>query len=606
MACHDNFSSYLQQGCSFHVEGQALREKSDCETREVALQVYVFDQSGALLGSTEIDNNGNYSLSINLHRPVAVELLIGPAGEAQLLRLSSAHRKRFTAQEWHGRGRKYRLKHNVLIPLHVWRPWWPQRISITGHIRKVSQQDNSTNTRPIPHVKVELFDVDREACFWPWLCDRPDLLVDRPTVRIPELLKQPTIPERSVPLRKMAPVPGTFPDSTRVTGASRSEQESFNPSHETINSFTRVGEANMMDNAIATRLDSLTITSRVAPWYIFPGVYYSKSVVSETTTDCNGKFYCEFDWWSFHLRRGRLRFDSRPDILIKVTQTLNGITTVVYMDPYTSTCWNGNNVHLDLFLDNEEITCGNNHTYVPATGSPVFFTHIGNDDVYKIDQTTGLYNDSSSNDAAYSACLNIYGQLGDDLTRSDPSVDGTLPFFYYRLSYATQGSSEKVFKYINTTLTDTRIDKTTLTGQSHKLGPYDVNGVYSLYEVRNFNDYYWYNPEQLGIWHSLLAGNGAYLLRLEVFDKDGNKLNTSSGLVNYRNGAGIGNGILPTPLPPMLDRCDLLIMLDNKSQIAEISAPLASSDGDVIPLDSVLSRIGFSRTNTHENRGLRG
>ena len=112
-----------------------------------------------------------------------------------------------------------------------------------------------------------------------------------------------------------------------------------------------------MDSTIAARLDKLTLTSKISPWQIFLYCFYSNAEVCQTTADCNGYFNCCFNWWSFHFHRGRLRFDGRPDIIIKVTQIINGVSTVIYMDPYTSTRSNVNNTHIDLFLDISRGAC---------------------------------------------------------------------------------------------------------------------------------------------------------------------------------------------------------------------------------------------------------
>lgn len=58
---------------------------------------------------------------------------------------------------------------------------------------------------------------------------------------------------------------------------------------------------------IAARLDKLTLTSKLAPWAIFPGCFYSKKLVCTTYTDSAGYFECCFKWYPWHLRhRGRL------------------------------------------------------------------------------------------------------------------------------------------------------------------------------------------------------------------------------------------------------------------------------------------------------------
>jgi len=61
------------------------------------------------------------------------------------------------------------------------------------------------------------------------------------------------------------------------------------------------------------------------------------------------------------------------------------------MDPYTSTRWDVTNAHIDLFLDNEDIQCGSGYCDERPEGASVFFTCIGDDEVYKINQVSGLY-----------------------------------------------------------------------------------------------------------------------------------------------------------------------------------------------------------------------
>jgi hypothetical protein len=622
----------------FRIKGQIRREQTECQPGELKLAAYVFDRAGTLLGTAELDDEGKYSVAVRLAKPAEVELVVGPAGQAEQIRHSTAYSEKFSAEDWEGGEQQFRLYHDALLPVALWLLWWPVRICVSGHVRKVSSDDGVVDICPVPFAKVEVFDVDREACWWPWLRKWWERLLDRPVIRIPELLRDPPFPLKPFP--GPDPVPELKPELVEgLPGnvvASRREQTRLGPQPEPPDSpsellanpiagaemqpksqtpsaaasqqaFTRVGEAGLMDNTIAAQLDRLTLTSKVAPWFIFPHCFYSKAEVCETTTDCNGYFKCCFDWYPFHFRRGRLRFDSRPDIIIKVTQVINGVPTVIYMDPYTSTRWNVNNAHIDLFLDNEEVVCGNGQCYQPPAGSPVFFTRIGDDEVYQISQTTGLWNHGSLSNVAYGHTLYVYGQFGDDLTRSDPAHGDPPPFYYYRLSYAKKGSSDADFKFIDVDLYDTRVDKATLTGHSHKLGPYTVGIVPSLYQVRNFHDYYWYNPDWIGTWHSWLAeeDTGTYILRLEMFDKNGTKLDSASGTVDYRNGAGAGNGIPPAPLPPMVDHCDLVITLDNKRPVAELETPSVTNECGVIPWSAV-PPLNFHVNASQENNRLRG
>lgn len=612
---------------NFRIEGQIQREQPECQPGELKLMAYVFDKAGALLGSAVLDNKGNYSVTVRLTQPADIELFVGPADIPQQIRLSSAYRKSFSAKDWKAQGEQFILKFDTLLALDIWRPWWPLRICVSGHVRKVNHHDDITDICPVPFVKVEVFDVDREFCFWPPLRKWWEQLLDRPVIRIPDLLKEPPVPSRPFP----GPDPVPDLNLTSLSGLRRNistsqlERISINPQPEPPGSrtgiftspvasvalnpqpeppsptvlqqdVTRVGEARLMDSSIASRLDKLTLTSKIAPWLIFPHCFYSKAEVCETTTDCNGYFNCCFNWWPFHFRRGRLRFDSRPDIIIKVTQVINGVETVIYMDPYTSTRWNVTNAHIDLYLDNEEIICGNGNCYTPPAGSPVFFTRIGDDEVYMINQTSGLYNEAPLSNVAYGGSLLAYGQIGDTLTSGSPPR-------YYRLSYAMAGSSE--FTFITTPLGDTRVAKSTLHGETHTIGPVTVNGVPALYEVRNFSDYYWYNPDWLGTWNSWLAeaDTNKYVLRLEMFDQNGVKLTSAMG-VDYRNGAGIGDGTPPAPLPPMVDHCDLVITLDNKAPEVELTVPAVINECGVIPWPPALS-LNFQVQVSQENNRLR-
>lgn len=601
----------------FFIEGQIQREQPECQPGELKLAAYVFDKVGNFLGSDELDSKGNYRVTVKLTRPADVELVVGPAGDEEQIRQSSAYKQKFAANEWKSEGAQFRLQHNALLPVDIWRPWWPLRICVSGHVRKITSHDGVSHICPVPYVKVEIFDVDREFCWWPWLRKWWDMLLDRPVIRIPELLKERPFPPQPFPgpdpapdlnIREVAGIragigvsPGVEAGLNPQPLPPRMETEVFTSAIPSVTpnlqlsmlqpAYTRVGEARLMDQTIASRLEKLTLTSKIPPWIIFPYCFYSKVEVCETTTDCQGYFNCCFNWWPFHFRRGRLRFDSRPDIIVKVTQIINGVPTVIYMDPYTSTRWNVTNAHIDLFLDNEEVICGNGNCYDPPAGSPVFFTRIGDDEVYKISQTTGLYNEAPLSSVAYGGALLIYGQFGDGLSSG-------APVRYYRLSYARQGSSE--FTPITAALGDTRVAKSTLFSESHTLGPKTVNGVPALYEVRNFSDYYWYNPDWIGTWYSWLAEEdaGTYILRLEVFDQNGVKLTTAMG-VDYRDGTVTP----PAVLPPMLDRCDLVITLDNKPPVVDLQIPAVLNECGVIPWTPALS-LDFQVQVSQENNRL--
>jgi hypothetical protein len=599
----------------FRIEGRVQLEAVDTLPSDMKLLAYAFDSGGQLLGTGDVDPKGSFSVLVKLTRPADVELVIGPADDPQAVRKSSAYSHTFSAKEWIGEGNKFRLKADIFLPRYVWWPWRPIRVCISGHVRKIYTTDGHTQVCPVPYVKVEIFDVDREGCFWPYIRRWWDLLLDRSVIRIPDLLTEPPFPPKPFP----GPGPLEQVQSFRGRPLSRAEMVSFNPQPEppspgemvSINpqpeppypgemvgfnpqpeppelsslmmtqqpaqiGMLRVGEMSTLASDVAARLENLTLTSKIAPWLIFPRCFYSKQLVCETHTDCDGYFRCCFRWWPFHFRKGRLRFDARPDVIIRVTQVINGVETVIYMDPYTSTRWNVTNAHIDLFLDNEEVQCGKGCGPAQPAGPAVFFTLIGLDEVYKINQTTGKFSNTayggSLKNVAYGGWLYIYGLFGEALSTGAPKR-------YYRLSFK-KGAAD--FKSITTSLSDTRVNKLTFDSEIHSLGPQTINGVPNLYEVRNTADYYWYNREWIGLWNTEAeeADEGLYTLRLEVFNELGVKL--TSAVVDYRNGAVPP----PGPLPPMVDCCDLVILIDNKYPTVDLQIPAAGGECGVVPFSA--------------------
>lgn len=576
-----------------------------------ALTASVIGPGGAMLASGPVGKDATARLKLRLAAPAAVELVVLPAVQAQREpHATGGFRHHFAAKEWRATDQGFRLQARLSVPEAIVAYWLPQWICISGHVRKTETTDGVTRTCPVPYVKVEIFDVDREGCLWPWLRDRWADLLDRPVIRLPDLTRVPPHPPRPFPEPDPAPCltcpPGPGPDRVPAAAARSAPLEAraispfvspgaaqgFNPQPEPPpRALGRVGELARLSEPLARGLENLTVNSRVAPWLVFPHCFYSRALVCETSTDCSGAFTCCFPWWPLHVRRGRLRFDARPDIVVRITQVVNGVETVLYLDPYTSTRWNVTGAHLDLYLDDPAVRCGSG-CGATAEGSAVFFTRIGLDEVYQINQATGLYHDLAVSQAAYGRTLNVYAAIGDALASAAPAR-------YYKLSFAPAGSSS--FKTLDTELWDTRVDKTTLASESHKLGPYPVGAEPALYEVRNADDYYWYNPDLVGIWDSLKteADTGKYVLRLEVYDAAGTHLTTGSGLVDYRDGTVVP----PAVLPPMTDHCDLVITLDNKAPVVNLTVPAAINDCGVVPWSPALV-LDFNVHASQENGRL--
>lgn len=592
----------------FHIRGKLQLEAAETLPEGMELRAYVFSLGGELLESEPIDvKKGTFKVPLELPHPVPVELIIGPEGDPQQIRKSTAYRQRIDADAWRQEEEHFLFEPRITLPPEIWRPWLPIRICVSGRVRKVYTEDGETERCPVPYVKVEIFDVDRVACLWPYLKDRWKLLPKPPVLRLPDLLLKEPLPRRRKPPfppePRPEPEPGPTPPSPEPgpyfsAPLPRPQNIEAEPTVELRSGGTPVGEMKTLSAEIAAPLQELTITSRLAPWRIFPHCFYSKQKICETTTDEQGRFQCCFYWWPFYIRWGRLRYDARPDIIVRITQVIDGVEEVIYLDPYTSTRWNVTWAYLDLELDDPRIRCGSGDQPDRPAGTTVFFTRVGDDEVYDIDQSTGLYDMPGSliKDVAYGHRLNIYAQFGDTLSRHI-AAGGATPPYYYRLSYTTDGIN---FTPLTRSLEDTRVNKFTLYSESHTLGPVTVGGEPALYEIRDFGSYYWYNPDLINVWptHAVEDDTDTYTLRLEIFDANGNALGSS--IVDYRDGTHPPNGTLPT----MTDRCDLILTVDNKPPVLDLQIPAVINDCGVIPWSPTLS-LNFGVNVTQENNRLR-
>lgn len=91
-------------------------------------------------------------LSENLSRPTNVEVVIGPDNEPQMVRKSSAFSIHAAADDWKGEGTKYRLKPNISLKSDIWKLLLTQRISVSGHLRKM-HTDDGLYEHPMEHYK---------------------------------------------------------------------------------------------------------------------------------------------------------------------------------------------------------------------------------------------------------------------------------------------------------------------------------------------------------------------------------------------------------------------------------------------------------------------
>lgn len=580
---------------AFRIEGTVQLESPEKLDRELRLAAHVFTPVGELLTSAAIDAKGNFAINLRRREVGDLELVVGPEESTEELRKSSAYSRTISTKDWTPIKEGYVFKPVIKLPYIVWWPWLPIRVCISGRIRKQHDVAGTTQYCPVPFVKVEVFDVDREWCFWPWILELAKKEPQRLVVRLPDLLKKIDLKPRPGP----GPDPG--PELQLPSASTFLERVSLNPQPEPplpvlelnpqplppTTGLTTAPAASSVpaETAIPQALQNLTVTSRVPPWQVLPRCYYSRKLVCTAYTDCDGNFKCCFWWPPFHFRNGRFRYDPRPDIVIKVTQVVDGVATIVYLDPYCGVRWNVTNAYITLVLDDEGVVCGPGCRPQPE-GTTVFFTRVGNDYVYDIDQSAGTYHGGGYSHVAYGYGLYFQAAMGKGLTEAaDP--------YYYRLSIGQgKGAGAGPFAPISSSLADTRVNKLTLTSESHTLGPQVVNGQPALYEVRNTKDYYWYWPDLVGYWFTPtdVPDEGLYTVRLEVFDKNGVKL--TSAVVDYRDGTVVP----PAVLPPMPDHCDLVLQIDNVAPTITLDVPKAGSVCGVVKFTDVPFDINTSVT----------
>lgn len=547
------------------IEGRIRLEAMEVIPADVKLTAHAFDEEGRPVGSAGVTREGEFTIALELKKPQAVEVVIAQAGDPEKARRVALDGRKYEVADWIDNV----LKPDLFVPKVIWWPWWPKRICISGHVRK------TPGNCPVPFVKVEIFDVDRLFCLWPHIYPQRERLKTLAVARIEDLLRvQPD------------PGPGPFPEEIETTllpvpqpmAAGPAEFAGLTedvaalglqPKSPFITKFAMLSaEAVTIPSTARLTPDMLksvanvTLTSKAAPWLIWPRCFYTRDLICTTSTNESGYFRCCFNWWPLQFRNGWFRVDWRPDIIIRVTQVIDGVEHVLYIDPISNTRWNVTSAHIDIFIDDPDIECGSIDPQDRPAGTQAFFTRVGNDEVYWIDQTSGLYEQLPWSNTAYGKALRIHAQFGDTLSRAG-AIPGATPPYFYRLSYSRDGIN---FTPINTELKDTRVDKATLMSTSYTLGPKTVGSEPALYEIRDFKNYYWYNPDWINHWITAritssgdwtkVVADGKYTLRLEVFDNTGTLLTNTK--VDYRDGT-----VSPPALLPALYPCDLVITVDN-------------------------------------------
>jgi hypothetical protein len=582
------------------IEGTIQFEEAEARQAETGIYAHAYDANGAPIGTAQINPDGAFSMRVPLREPTDVSIAITPVADAEHVKEPQSYRVQFRAQDWQREQDLPVLRPKLAIPRYIWWPWRPIRVCLSGHIQKVTTP--GTPGCPVAFVKVEIFDVDRESCWWPWLVQRAPHLAGLGAIDASVLLQPPQPPDPIGPValahlgnplaevaRSRQPVPRAAfaepiervalnpqplpPGPERAgPGDAISWQQAFGGSSMAMAPMASAPQANVVES-----LRDLTLTSAIAPWLIFPHCFYSRRLVCTTFTDCNGDWACCFPWWPFHVRNGRFRFDPRPDIIVRVTQMINGVETVIYMDPYSSTRWNVTGGSINLSLTDPRIVCGSGCEPGPTLGNAqASLLQVGSDPTWTINQADGMYQTPPSSNAAFGGDLYLRGDFSLDLKSG-----GTL---YYRLQWKPQGAPDSSFAPILTPLVAKRAVPMG-SFSDYALGPHTIGGVSGLYEVQDVF-HWWLMPgvpggpgTVIGLWDtSFETDEGTFVVRMDMFNAAGAPLPA----IQYPNHGGNGSGLDPSPPPIVVGHLDTIVHVDNKPVVFSLGVPAANACG-IIP-----------------------
>jgi hypothetical protein len=281
-----------------------------------------------------------------------------------------------------------------------------------------------------------------------------------------------------------------------------------------------------------------------------------------------------------------------PDLWFVVRQKIDGVERVIYArHPVPcNTYWNhpsGKPVNL---LVNDPLAVACQQPSSASGDNLVVPMGIYEDEWYQVDQAhikapcvpstplpyaCGLYNSTDP----YGTRLDIRMQFNGDLLHSISPSNGAT---YYRWSYRKHGSEDWV--HIKTPITHRYLKK--VGGEyfidSEPLGPVNLSTTTEkdLFNIPDPNKAWLANRNDLAyaIWHTATwngekylpqISDGKYDLLLEIFDKNGNKLNPTTAGFKFALPTGY-TGPLDKTLYVQNDGLILHVHVDNNDTIAEI------------------------------------
>ena len=489
----------------FNVHGHISFEKDVADTEKLNPKVYA-RVGHRTLASAPVDAEGKFDLKferIGKIPPHSLTLVVGPPVFESMLRHNNTKQISISSDEWKESGEMLSLEKDIVLKKDIVICWFPREIKICGIVCKEIPIEGTELTRccPVPFAQVEVFDVDSLLSI--------------------KSIKSKKAEATPIPLPKPYGVDRISKNTIKTESAPIFAEKSD------VTNYT-TGKIGIIDS-----------------YEHIP--FYSKDKLGETFADEWGEFCLTFMWFP-----GCFSPDTSPDLIFKVSQTYydptnpnanasGNVTYTIYSEGSSDTRWDVPDYHwvkLDA-ADGVFVSC--NPDCHPLLDRRALFVGVGNQ---------GIYTDIAQGDDPTKACgfvyngnfikspfgetLDIRGMFGSKVEEAGER--------WYRISYANipDCNSKPADDDTNawTAITDDLIESYyywdagvgALHNDSMTLGPHTLpdHANAEFYKIRNIqdddgHDIYWYDYNRIAVWETDgKIPDGLYVLKIEVFDSDGN------------------------------------------------------------------------------------
>src|SRR5713226_271136 len=106
---------------AFTIKGTVQLTAAETKKPDLQVRAYVFSPAGELLGSTDVDTKGAFSVSLSRKEIADTELVIGPADDPAAIRSPAAYKRRVSVQDWKATtAGQYVFSQEITISEAIW------------------------------------------------------------------------------------------------------------------------------------------------------------------------------------------------------------------------------------------------------------------------------------------------------------------------------------------------------------------------------------------------------------------------------------------------------------------------------------------------------